>query len=132
MTTFSSIKRAPAGPIRLSPVTGPELAAVTLDPAAGASGALIGKEPQCRVRLDHPAVSRRHAVLEVRGDEWFLTDLGSRNGTFVNGQRLEGSGGVPVAHGDQIRISPWVFRVALGRTTADRQTTEDRVVLAGR
>jgi sigma-B regulation protein RsbU (phosphoserine phosphatase) len=132
MTTFSSIKRAPAGPIRLSPVTGPELAPVTLDPTTGTTGALIGKEPQCRVRLDHPAVSRRHAVLEVRNDEWFLTDLGSRNGTFVNGQRLEGTAGVPVAHGDQIRISPWVFRAALGRTITDKQTTEDQVALAGR
>src|SRR5439155_565627 len=52
---------------------------------------LIGRGPDCDLRLAVPAVSRHHCLLRFRGSEATLTDLGSVNGTFVNGQRVRSS-----------------------------------------
>ena len=46
---------------------------------------LIGTSIVCGIRLSDPAVSRRHAALEPQGRRYRLTDLGSTNGTFVDG-----------------------------------------------
>ncbi|XXV31314.1 sigma 54-interacting transcriptional regulator [Sorangium sp. So ce1389] len=55
-------------------------------------GALIvGRSDDADVRLDTAAVSRRHAKIVVSGGEIRITDLGSHNGTVVNGERIEGS-----------------------------------------
>jgi len=51
---------------------------------------LFGRGAECDVRLDDPAASRQHARLEVGSDEVWLADLGSRNGSSVNGERLVG------------------------------------------
>jgi phosphoserine phosphatase RsbU/P len=58
-------------------------------------------------------VSRRHARCEQFGGTWFVIDLESRNGTFLNGQRVHPGERVPLRHGDHLRISPWIFRVVL-------------------
>src|SRR5436305_1993761 len=49
------------------------------------SAALIGFSPACDLRLTDPAVSRRHVALDLRERRLHLVDLGSKNGTFVNG-----------------------------------------------
>lgn len=49
---------------------------------------LIGRAPECLLRLDHPSVSRRHAELRSSGGHWLLTDLGSKNGSFLDGQHV--------------------------------------------
>jgi transcriptional regulator with GAF, ATPase, and Fis domain len=66
----------------------------------------IGRDPSSTLCLDDPTVSRRHCVLGVSGDGWTITDLETRNGTFVN--RL------PVRHRvlencDEVRIGASVF-----------------------
>ena len=50
---------------------------------------LIGKSPACAVKLSDPLVSRRHVALDATPDGTRLTDLGSANGTFVNGVRVK-------------------------------------------
>jgi len=50
----------------------------------------VGRRPDGAVRTNHPATSGRHAVFDVQGDQCFVEDCGSRNGTFVNGQRIAG------------------------------------------
>jgi hypothetical protein len=52
--------------------------------------------------IDDNSVSRVHALVECLGGAWFVEDLGSRNGTFVNGQRI--SGRRFVRPGDEIRF----------------------------
>ena len=49
----------------------------------------IGRHPSCEVIIDDAGVSRRHAKILLQQDEFWLEDLGSRNGTFVDGRRLE-------------------------------------------
>jgi hypothetical protein len=52
------------------------------------SFARIGQGPQNDIVLDDDSVSTSHAQIEYRSDGWFLTDLESKNGTYVNGNRL--------------------------------------------
>jgi pSer/pThr/pTyr-binding forkhead associated (FHA) protein len=76
---------------------------------------LLGRGTDCDLRLVDPGVSRHHAELRVEGDQVVLVDLGSTNGTFVNGQPVR-----RVALGDGTHVS-------LGRTTLIfRQDGPDR------
>ncbi len=54
-----------------------------------ATGGEVGRDPRCAIVLDDPTVSARHARLEYRDGVWRVTDLGSTNGTFVNGRRVQ-------------------------------------------
>ena len=51
---------------------------------------IIGRGEGCHIRFDFPDVSERHAILSVRGDKVAIEDLHSSNGTYVNGDPLEG------------------------------------------
>ena len=66
--------------------------------------ATLGRAPGCDVLLDDPTVSSRHAVLSPRGGRLLVDDLGSRNGTLLNGRRLNGP--TEVAAGDRISVGP--------------------------
>src|SRR5579872_5395596 len=73
---------------RLRVVEGPDAGAeFPLDPNAP-SRILVGTSPACTIRLTDPTVSRRHAALDPNGRRYRLTDLGSTNGTFVDGVAL--------------------------------------------
>ncbi|SMP53286.1 Serine phosphatase RsbU, regulator of sigma subunit [Neorhodopirellula lusitana] len=63
----------------------------------------IGRHPECDIVVDAGAVSRYHAKLLGRDKTWTIEDLGSRNGTFVNGQLLTRAH--KLVPGDRIRIS---------------------------
>jgi pSer/pThr/pTyr-binding forkhead associated (FHA) protein len=65
---------------------------------------LVGREVDCQLRSDSASVSRHHSVLLL--DEYTLRirDLGSKNGTYVNGRRL-GAGQTALLHGDIISIA---------------------------
>jgi phosphoserine phosphatase RsbU/P len=82
--------------------------AILRDPAGGReyplSGArhLLGRGPDCDIRFDDPLVSSRHALITRTGDNFFLEDLKSRNGTALNGQRVFGS--IPLHPGDRVEL----------------------------
>jgi hypothetical protein len=67
-----------------------ELEVVTLPPVSQGDRFVVGRSPDCEVVLDEATVSGRHALLEWDGAAAWLTDLGSSNGTWVNGARLPG------------------------------------------
>jgi ABC-type multidrug transport system ATPase subunit len=67
----------------------------------------VGRDPSNDVVLDTPAVSRYHAQIERVGQRYRVRDLRSSNGTFVNGQRIEGE--VWLKPKDAIRIGPHRF-----------------------
>jgi len=50
----------------------------------------IGRAPNNTIVLTDSFVSARHAKLAFRNGEWWLSDLGSKNGTWLNGERIEG------------------------------------------
>jgi len=70
----------------------------------------IGRDPASGLRLSHETVSRVHAELTRQGGMWVLRDLGSTNGTSVNGRRVIGAAVVQV--GDQVSFGRMVFRLA--------------------
>ncbi|MGH2947340.1 MAG: FHA domain-containing protein [Solirubrobacteraceae bacterium] len=78
-------------PTRLARLRG-RLGARTLGlpPAAELAGArvLIGRSSACQLVLADDTVSRRHAELRLDDGRWLLRDLGSANGTYVNGRRV--------------------------------------------
>lgn len=73
---------------------------------------LIGRQSDCDVVLSLERVSRHHARIERRGDEFWLRDLDSTNGTWLAGQRI---GQHPLQNGDTIRIgdAQLVFKQAM-------------------
>lgn len=69
----------------------------------------IGRAPQNTCRLDSPTVSARHARLFFRQGHWWLEDLGSTNGTYLNAERLEKA--TIVVEGDKIRCGEIALHV---------------------
>ncbi|MGI9458103.1 MAG: FHA domain-containing protein, partial [Aeoliella sp.] len=72
---------------------------------------VIGRSSDCDVPLDVAAVSRQHAALVHDGGQYFVEDLGSRNGTFVNDHRVTKR--TQLRHGDRILICDQVLAVSL-------------------
>lgn len=77
----------------------------------GSSGATIGRSRQSDVVIDDPNVSRRHAEIKPRGGAWVLTDLGSTNGSSLNGRRINHP--EVIQPGDQIAIGTSVITFEL-------------------
>jgi len=68
----------------------------------GSGGVVMGRSRQSDVMVDDPNVSRAHAEIRPRGGSWVLSDLGSTNGTRLNGRRLEGP--EVLKPGDEIEV----------------------------
>jgi len=62
----------------------------------------LGRHPNNSVQLLDKIVSKEHCVIEQRGEQFVLRDLGSLNGTYINGERVRGEG--PLKHGDEIAL----------------------------
>ena len=69
----------------------------------------IGRSKASVVVLQDGSVSRHHCALERRGDALFLRDLGTMNGTFVNGRRVLGE--VQVAEGADVKVGKTLLRL---------------------
>jgi hypothetical protein len=87
----------------------PQLPALPL-PRDPAGPVKIGRLPGCDLKLGDESVSRVHAELRLEGGTWLLHDLGSTNGTQVNGWRVIGT--VPVRAGDRVSFGSVSFRLA--------------------
>jgi hypothetical protein len=77
----------------------------------GPAGVTLGRSRQCDVVLDDPNVSREHAEIRPRGGSWVLTDLGSTNGSCLNGRRIESP--EVIKTGDEIELGTSVIRFEL-------------------
>src|SRR5712691_9787548 len=81
--------------------------------------ALIGRDRSAEVRLNESSVSRKHAVIERRGDKWVITDGGSANGTFLDDvQVAEGI----LKDGQTLRLGAASFRVEVEAALQPTQT----------
>ena len=72
---------------------------------------LVGRKDDCDLRLDHKSVSKMHCVIVKTDGLLLLRDLGSTNGTRVNGQRVRRAALLP---NDQLTIAHFKFRIHLG------------------
>ncbi len=68
---------------------------------------VMGRSPECDLVLDVAAVSRRHVILTKENEHYFVQDLGSRNGTYINNHRVEDRG--PLRNGDRMLICDILF-----------------------
>lgn len=64
----------------------------------------IGRSAKCEIDIDDDSISTVHARLEYDRDGWWLTDLGSANGTFVEGVRLAPEVPTPLTYGSTVRF----------------------------
>jgi pSer/pThr/pTyr-binding forkhead associated (FHA) protein len=80
---------------------------------------LVGRTPDAVIAIDSPSVSRSHARIVVAADGVTIEDLGSKNGTYVNGERISGS--VPLSDGQEIRIGAVAvtFHIASAATATE-------------
>jgi uncharacterized RDD family membrane protein YckC len=90
--------------------------------AVGGGDFVIGRERDCDLPLGDGTVSRHHAAVGVDGERVTVRDLGSSNGTFVNGRRLRGE--AELAAGDRLRFGR--VRLVLGRGAAEAATAGRR------
>jgi pSer/pThr/pTyr-binding forkhead associated (FHA) protein len=97
----------------------------------GEGEVVIGRSSYCSLVLDHETLSRVHASVRVVGDGVELADLGSSNGTYVNGTPIKGP--TRVGPGDDIRLGKvkiWIevastrISAATGRFPPPRLETE--------
>ena len=77
---------------------------------------LIGRAKECALRAGSEAISRRHCAIIRRETGWTVRDLGSRNGTHVNDEKITTE--VPIKDGDELRVGPLKFRVAASESSA--------------
>jgi hypothetical protein len=77
----------------------------------GPTGVTIGRSRQCDVVIDDPNMSRQHAEIRPRGGSWVLTDLGSTNGSCLNGRRIDQP--EVIKPGDEIEVGTSLIRFEL-------------------
>ncbi len=128
MAAAAPAPSAPAAPtVAGSAQAGAEILPGTVFPLAGAT-TLIGRElGHVQVHLPHPQVSRRHACITREGSAATVTDLGSANGTFVNGRRVQGA--TALQPGDQIDIGPYALQFT-GATLVPRPRSDNVELVA--
>ena len=80
---------------------------------------VIGRLPESQIRVDAGAVSRSHAKVVNEGGKYTLHDLGSRNGTYLNGKLLPEHGSEELQQGDHIRVSDSVEFVFYSGSDSD-------------
>ncbi|MFN0053404.1 MAG: SpoIIE family protein phosphatase [Planctomycetales bacterium] len=82
---------------------------------------VMGRHPACQIVLDNAAVSRNHAQILESHHTYFLEDLRSRNGTLLNGERIQGR--TELKDGDEIRICEVVLQFYQGAPPAHVPST---------
>ncbi len=90
---------------------------------------VLGRHPDCDIVLQSNMISRRHAKVTLTNGKVMLEDLGSGNGTFLNGEKIESP--VQLKHEDRFKLGPMLFRFADGANTEKVPASSQPAVSAG-
>lgn len=74
---------------------------------------LIGRSESCQLRPKSESISRKHCIIVLRDGKVLAQDLKSRNGTFLNDQRLPNDRATEIKSGDQLRVGKLAFEVVI-------------------
>jgi hypothetical protein len=108
-------QKKPAAKPRKPPRGNPTKLQVVSGPNAGQSvplgdtPILLGRGTDAAIRLDDDYVSTRHARFATNGEQWFVEDLGSTNGTYLGSQRITSA--VPVGLGTAVRLGKTIVEL---------------------
>ena len=80
---------------------------------------IIGRGDDCHLRVRSDKISRQHCQIDVEGAKVVVRDLGSRNGTLVNGERIEGD--LELKAADVIQVGPLQFEVMIDHTLGGKK-----------
>jgi serine/threonine protein kinase len=69
----------------------------------------IGRDADADIHIDDPELSRTHAIVTLQDDQYCITDMGSLNGTMINGSKLAPRIRVVLKDGDRVEIGKWVL-----------------------
>ena len=84
---------------------------------------IIGRRPDCDLCIPLKEISRRHCELELHGGALTLRDLGSSNGTYLNGQKIEQQ--AEIKAGDTIKIGPIMFSIQIDGQPGNVKSVDD-------
>ncbi|MFO1518542.1 MAG: FHA domain-containing protein [bacterium] len=85
----------------------------------------LGRTSVCDVELPDKSISRKHAEIVKEGDDYFLIDLKSGNGTFLNGKKIRPIEKHLIRHNDIIKIEYFEVHFALAEEAANKPVEED-------
>ena len=89
---------------------------------------VVGRGPECHVRPNSELVSRQHCLLRIHGQELMVRDLGSTNGTLVNGKRLVEE--CALTDGDTLQFAPLVLQVVLAPDEVEPTVADETAAFA--
>ena len=81
------------------------------------TGVTLGRGDECDIVVKDPNWSRRHAAIHCEDGSFVIDDLGSANGTYVNGRRVQGREPEPLFFGATITIGDTLLTFTYGRDT---------------
>ena len=114
------VQLAPTGNLSESLLAGPRLISKNAEWVLGEGTTLVGRDRDCTVRVDSHTVSRRHARVVVTPEETTIEDLGSKNGTLVNGTPI--SAPVVLKDGDEVHVGSILVTYRLTDMIASTRT----------
>lgn len=121
-----SAKAAP--PLTLDAVSGPPLSSIHAKPD---KPMVLGRSSVSDVVLGDESISRKHFQISARQGTWFIEDLGSRHGTYVQSAKLAEGQSLPLKNGDMIGAGPWLLRVRIGTAAVASSVGQRLVTLMG-
>jgi serine phosphatase RsbU (regulator of sigma subunit) len=89
---------------------------------------ILGRNADCTIPLTGKQVSRQHVRLHLEADRYFLQDLGSSNGTYVNGKRILAHQSIPIGEDDTFQVGPYLFAIRPAPSAAPPVSEPSHVV----
>lgn len=102
-------------PARLIPLEGGDPVELTRDVM------IVGRKDDCDLQIDHKSISKQHCVLAITDGLVFVRDLGSTNGTRVNGQRIRRAALVP---NDELAFAAKKYQYVVGSAVVANSRTQ--------